>query len=116
MMTKDTTEITQTVPTAMSRRRKIYASIRTHLLLKEERLWPRRGRGHAIRTVVLPRRVVPHSVTHDAHTLCRRGESHGADDPLFLHGNAPDLLAELDALLLRCAKCLLPQLYQLLHG
>src|SRR5262249_33040267 len=87
-----------------------------NLLLKEECLRPRCCRGHAIRTVVLPPRVIPHIVTHNAHALRCRGESHGTDGPLFLHSDAPDLLAELATLSLRHTECLLPQLHELLHG
>src|SRR5258706_496733 len=84
-------------------------------LLKEKRFGPRRGRGHAIGTVILAPRVVPHIVTDNTYALCGWRQPDGTNGPLLFNGDFPDLLPELEAFLFRNAKGLLPEFHQFLH-
>src|SRR4029450_5167635 len=117
-MANDRTEIAQTVKTASRARRPMYASIAAPSnlsVLPVERRRPRDARRLAVRAVVHARRDVAHVVLHHAHTHGRRALADDADDEALLRGDPPDVLAELDALLLRHTERLLPLVHQLLH-
>src|SRR5206468_8627274 len=58
------------------------------------------SRRLAVRTVVLARGDVAHGRLHHAHTHGSRAHADHADDVDLLGGDLPDLLAELDPLLL----------------
>src|SRR5437870_5247895 len=110
-------EIAQTVNTARRARRPMYASnaAPSRCLLPVERDRPRDSRRLAVRTVVLARGDVAHVRLHHAHTHGGRAHADHADDVDLLRGDLPDLLAELDPLLLGHAEGLLPLVHQLAH-
>src|SRR6266496_2577839 len=85
------------------------------LVLVEERRRTRDSRSLAVRAVVHARRDSAHVVLDDTHTHGGRALADHADDVDLLGGDPPDVLAELDPLLLRHAERLLPLLHQLLH-
>src|SRR5712691_6920417 len=89
--------------------------VRRSLVLVVERRRPRDARGLAVRTVVHARWDVAHVVLDDTHAHGGRALADHADDVDLLGGDPPDVLAELDPLLLRHAEGLLPLLHQLLH-
>src|SRR5687767_2669751 len=111
-------EIAHTVNTARRARRPMYASNAAPSLcrlLPVERHRSRDARGLAVGTVVLARRNVAHVRLDHAHAHGGRAHADHADDVDLLGGDLPDVLAELDALLLGHAEGLLPLLHQLLH-
>src|SRR5688500_20176181 len=116
MIAKDRTEIAQTVKIARRARRPMYVSMggspghRRHarrpvrvsrLVLVVERRRTRDARGLAVRAIVLTRRDVAHVVLDHAHAHGGRALADHADDEDLLGGDPPDVLAELDPLLLR---------------
>src|SRR5499427_251793 len=135
MMTNASMEIAHTVKTASSARRPMYASMGkarpaqrrmaasrararpnfSSLVLPVEGGRARDARRLAVRTVVHARGDVAQVVLHDAHAHGGRALADHADDVDLLGGDPPDILAELDALLLGYPEGLLPLLHQLLH-
>src|SRR5215467_2876909 len=135
MITKASMEIAHTVKTASSTRRPMYASMgkarpaqrpervsraRTgpglsSLVLPVESGRARDARRLAVRTVVHARGDVAQVVLHHAHAHGGRPLADHADDVDLLGGDLPDVLAELDSLLLGYAERLLPLLHQLFH-
>src|SRR5206468_4988095 len=73
------------------------------------------SRRLAVRTVVLARGDVAHGRLHHAHTHGSWAHADHADDVDLLGGDLPDLLAELDPLLLGHAEGPLPLVHQLAH-
>src|SRR6185295_11794784 len=132
MMTKERTEIAQTVNAASRARRPMYVSMPEplvpgpaprrgarrlrRLLLPEERHRTGDRRRLAVRAIVLARGDVPHVRLDHAHAHRRRSHADHADDVGLLRGDLPDLLAELDPLLLRHPEGLPPLLHQLSHA
>src|SRR4029453_18333959 len=130
MIAKARTEIAHTVKIARMARRPMYASMGRgpghrlsrrrpgrggRLVLVVERRRARDAGGLAVRAVVLARRDIAHVVLHHAHAHGGRALSDHTDDVDLLGGEPPDVLAELDPLLLRHAEGLLPLLHQFLH-
>src|SRR5215475_1141322 len=135
MITKASMEIAHTVKTASSTRRPMYASMgkarpaqlpervsraRTRpsissLVLPVEGGRARDARRLAVRAVVHARGDVAHVVLHHAYAHGGRALADHADDVDLFGRDLPDLLAELDSLLLGHAEGLLPLLHQLLH-
>src|SRR5882672_464559 len=119
MIANDRTEIAQTVKTARRARRPMYASTAAPFplapLLVVEGGRPRDGRRLAVRAVVLARWDIAHVRLHDAHAVGGRADADHADDEHLFGRDLPDVLAELDPLLLGHAEGLLPLLHQLLH-
>src|SRR6266849_7236709 len=97
------------------RRRAAVTRALRYLVLPVERHRPRDPRGLAIRAVVLPRRNVAHVRLDHAYAHGGRPHADHADDVDLLGGDLPDLLAELDALLLGHSEGLLPFFHQLAH-
>src|SRR5262245_60525892 len=135
MITKERTEIAQTVKTASTARRPMYASMpgRDHrreaaatraplppiispLLLPVEGDRPRDGRGLAVGAVVLAGGNVPHVRLDHAHAHGGGAHADHADVVDLVGGDLPHLLAELDALLLRHPEGPLELLHQLPHA
>src|SRR5215470_19953095 len=85
------------------------------LVLEVEGDGARDPRSLAVGAVVHPRRNVAHVVLHHPHAHGGRTLAHHADDVDLLGGDPPDILAELDPLLLRHPEGLLPLLHELLH-
>src|SRR5262245_63246239 len=133
MITKASMEIAHTVKTASSARRPMYASMgkarpaQRRVAVNRARAGPsfsslvlpieggraRDARRLAVRTVVHARRDVAQVVLHDAHAHGGRTLSDHADDVDLFGGDLPDVLTELDALLLGYAEGLLPFLHKL---
>src|SRR5262245_44257031 len=119
MIANERTEIAQTVKTARRARRPMYASTAAPSppgsLLVVEGDRPRDGRRLAVGAVVLAGRDVADVRLDDPHAVGSRADADHADDVDLFGGDLPDVLAELDPLLLGHAEGLLPLLHQLLH-
>src|SRR5215510_4235926 len=117
MITKASMEIAHTVKTASSTRRPMYASMgkARPAQLPERVSRARDARRLAVWAVVHARGDVAHVVLHHAYAHGGRALADHADDVDLFGRDLPDLLAELDSLLLGHAEGLLPLLHQLLH-
>src|SRR5689334_16262226 len=126
MMTNERTEIAHTVKRARTTRRPMYASMTggdwgalsgppMSSVLPVEGRRPGDARRLAVGAVVHARRDVAHVVLDHAHAHGGRTLADHADDVDLLGRDPPDVLAELDALLLGHAERLLPLLHELLH-
>src|SRR5438128_3186228 len=118
MMAKASMEIAHTVKIARRARRPMYASMSGPpgpLVLPVESDRPRDPRRLAVWAVVLPGRDVAHVVLDDPYAHGGRSHADHADDVDLLGRDPPDVLTELDPLLLGHAEGLPPLVHQLAH-